>query len=146
MVPNHNKYLEYKLPNNWCAEEDEDNLFLYNPNGNGAITMSFFDVLRLDKSLDEQISILAKRFIDNNNVNLHLPLILLNKEGKTLLYGTGTTSDKWFVKLWVVAKKPKIVLATYQSERKNAEVKICDSIIDSFKFVETGDDSSSPKD
>ena len=32
------------LPNNWCAEEDIDNLLLYNPSGNGAITISFFSV------------------------------------------------------------------------------------------------------
>ena len=37
-------------------------------------------------------------------------------------------------KLWAVAKQPKIVFATYQSDRKTDEVKICDSIIDSFKF------------
>lgn len=132
---NHGEYFNYALPNNWCAEENIDNLLLYNPNGNGAITVSFFNVLNTKESLDEQISILAKRFIDQNNVNLHSHLILFNREDKTILYGTGTTSDSWFIKLWVVAKYPKIVFATYQSERKNAEVKICDAIIDSFEFT-----------
>ena len=42
MTLNHNEYLNYTLPNNWCAEEDIDNLLLYNPSGNGAITTSFF--------------------------------------------------------------------------------------------------------
>ena len=63
------------------------------------------------------------------------PLLLFNKESKTILYGTGTTSDGEFIKLWCVATYPKIVFATYQSERKSAEVKICDSIIDSFWFT-----------
>lgn len=131
---NHNQYLNYALPNNWCAEEDMENLFLYNPDGNGAMTISFFNVLNTEESLDEQISILAKRFIDKNNINLHAPLILFNREGKAILYGTGATCDSWFVKIWVVAKYPKIVFATYQSECKNSEVQICDSIIDSFQF------------
>lgn len=135
MMFNHNEYLNYELPDKWCAEEDADNLLLYNPNGNGAITISFFNVLNTVASLDEQISILAKRFIDQNNIKLHSPLILLNREGKTILYGTGTTFDSWFIKLWVVAKHPKIVFATYQSERKSKEVKICDSIIDSIQFT-----------
>ena len=135
MMLNHNEYLNYMLPNNWCAEEDIENLLLYNPGGNGAITISFFNVLNTKESLDEQISILAKRFIDQNNINLYSPLVLFNREGKTILYGTGTTADGWFIKLWVVAKRPKIVFATYQSERKSAEVKVCDSIIDSFQFV-----------
>lgn len=70
-----------------------------------------------------------------NNIKMHSPLILLTKEGKTVLSGTGTESDGWFIKLWVVAKYPKIVFATYLSERKNREVKICDSIIESMKFI-----------
>ena len=135
MIFNHNEYLNYTLPNNWCAEEDMDNLILYNPIGNGAITTSFFNVLNTQESLDEQISILAKRFIDQNDINLHSPLILFNREGKTILRGTGTTSDGWFIKLWLVAKYPKIVFATYQSEQKSNEVRICDSIIDSFHFA-----------
>ena len=134
MIFNHNEYLNYTLPNNWCAEEDMDNLILYNPIGNGAITTSFFNILNTKESLDEQISILAKRFIDQNDINLHSPLILFNREGKTILHGTGTTSDGWFIKLWLVAKYPKIVFATYQSEQKSNEVRICDSIIDSFQF------------
>ena len=135
MMFNHNKYLYYTLPNDWCAEEDTDTLLLYNPNGNGAITTSFFNVINTQESLDEQISILAKKFIDKNKINLHSPLVLFSKDGKTVLWGTGTSSDGWFVKLWVVAKHPKIVFATYQSERKNAEVQVCDSIINSFWFA-----------
>ena len=135
MMRNHNGYLNYMLPTNWCAEEDMDNLLLYNPSGNGAITISFFNVLNTEESLDEQISILAKRFIDKNTISLHSPLVLFNKGGKTILYGTGITSDGWFIKLWVIARHHKIVFATYQSERKSAEVKVCDSIIDSFQFV-----------
>lgn len=135
MIFNHNDYLKYKLPNNWCAEENEDNLFLYDPEGNGAITVSFFNVLNTAASLDEQISILAKKFIDQNNIDLHSPLILIEKDSKTILYGTGITPDKWFIKLWIVSKYPKIVFATYQSEQKNKEIKTCDCIIDSIQFT-----------
>lgn len=135
MMYNHNGYLTYMLPDNWCAEEDADNLFLYNPDGDGAITVSFFNVLNTKESLNEQISILAKNFIKNSNINLHSPLLLLNRVDKFVLYGTGTSSDGWFVKLWIVAKHPKIVFATYQSERTSIEVRECDLIIDSFQFV-----------
>ena len=132
---NHNEYLNYDLPNNWCAEENANDLTIYNPKGNGAITISFFNVLNIEKSLDEQISILAKSFINQNNIKLHSPLIIFNRDTKTIMNGTGTTLDGWFIKLWIVAKHPKIVFATYQSEKKNTEVKICDSIIESFKFT-----------
>ena len=134
MMLNHNGYLNYTIPNNWCATKDGDNLLLYNPAGNGAITISFFSVLTTKGSLAEQISTLAKGFIDKNNIKLHFPLISFNKDGKTFLYGTGTT-DGWFIKLWVVAKYPKIAFATYHSERNSAEVQVCDAIIDSFQFA-----------
>lgn len=135
MIFNHNEYLNYTLPDDWCAEDDNDNLLIYNPNGDGAIVTSFFSVLNTKESLDEQISILAKDFIDQNNINLHSPFILYNRDGKTVLYGTGTTSDSWFIKLWVVGKQRKIVFSTYQCEEKSAEVQVCDSIIDSFRFT-----------
>ena len=132
---NYNGYLNYSLPKKWCAEEDTDNLLLYNPKGNGAITISFFSILDTEEPLNMQISVMAKRFIDDNNISLHSPLVLCDRDGKTILYGTGTTADGWCIKLWVVAKYPKIVFSTYQSERKSKEVKVCDSIIDSFEFV-----------
>ena len=78
---------------------------------------------------------MAKKFIDQNSINLHSALIMLNRGDKTILYGTGTAADNCFVKIWVVAKCPKIVFATYQSERKSSEVKECDLIIDSFQFT-----------
>ena len=86
---------------------DEDNILIYNPKGNGAIVISFFNVPDTEETLDKQISLLAENFSCQNNINLHSPLIHFNKKGKTIIYGTGTTSDDWFVKLWVVAKYPR---------------------------------------
>ena len=136
MIFSHNDYLTYELPNDWCSEEDEENLHIYNPKGEGAITISFFNILEMRETLDEHISIMAKKFIDQNRIKLDDPLILyVSKEDKTTLYGTGMTTDNWFIKLWVVAKYPKIVFATYQSEKKTSEVKKCDKIINSMKFT-----------
>lgn len=136
MIFSHKNYLNYELPNDWCAEEVEENLLIYNPKGEGAITISFFNILEMKETLDEHISIMAKRFIDQNGITLHAPLILYSdKEIKTTLYGTGATSDNWFIKLWVVAKYPKIVFATYQCEKKTSEVKKCDAIINSMRFI-----------
>lgn len=135
MLHNHNGYLNYELPDNWCVEENSDELFMYNPDGNGAMTTTFYNVLNTEDSLVEQISVLAKRFIDRNGINVHSPLVIFVQDGKTILCGTGITPDNWFVKLWVVAKHPKIVFVTYQSEQKNTEIKTCDLIIDSFRFT-----------
>ncbi len=136
MNVNHSNYLKYEIPSNWVVEEDSDTTLICDNNGEGSTTISFYTVMELQKSLDEHISIMAKKFIENNNIKLHNPLILDGtKKSKTVLYGTGTTSDNWFVKIWIVAKLPKIVFATYQSEKKTSEVKKVDRIIDSFQFI-----------
>lgn len=135
MIFSHKDYLTYELPNGWCSEEEEENLFIYNPNGEGTMTISFFNILEMSGTLDEHISIMAKKFINQNRITLHGPLIIYGtKETKLTLCGTGITHDNWFIKLWLIAKYPKIVFATYQCEKNTQEVKKCDSIINSMRF------------
>ena len=136
MTLTHNGYMKYTLPDKWRAEYDSDTLSIYDPCGEGAITMSFYNLLTGENSTDEQISVMAKKFIDQNGVCLKNSFILLEKDGKAVLYGTGTTSDGWFIKIWVIAKCTKVVFATYESKRKSNEVKVCDSIMDSIQFTD----------
>lgn len=130
------KYARYELPAGWEKEEDGEHLTIYDPEGEGAITISFLNILQNDYSFDEQLSILAKRFIDQNHIKTHSPLILSEKKhNKKQLTGTGSAIDGWFVKFWLVAKKSRILFITYLSEKKTEEVLICDSIIESIEFT-----------
>ena len=89
MVFNHNRYLNYELPTDWCSEENEDTLVIYNPNGDGAMVLSFFNVLTDEKTVDEQISILAKRFVDQNRIKLKSPFIIMPpKSNKSVFFRT----------------------------------------------------------
>jgi len=131
----HDDYLKYEIPSDWCAEENEDTLLIYDPDGEGAIVTSFFSLMDADVLLEERICIMAKEFIDNNLIKLKEPLILMNSScGKVILRGTGRTSDEWFIKIWIIAKNPKIVFSTYQAAKKTKELDVCDSIIDSMVF------------
>ncbi len=136
MNVSHGEYLNFEIPHNWIIEENDDNTSIYDNNGEGAITLSFYTAMDIQQPFDEHISVMAKKFIDNNQIKLHHSFVLdtTNKD-KLVLYGAGTASDNWFVKLWIVAKYPKIVLATYQSEKKTSEVRKVDKILDSFQFV-----------
>ena len=132
MVVN-NDFFNYELPDDWCYEENEENLSFYAPDGDGAMTVSFLRLQETAESLDEKVSIIAKKFIDQNQISIKSPLILSeDNNGKKVLFGEGTTDDGWFIKLWVVAKYNRIVLATYHSEHKNKEIQKCDSIINSL--------------
>ena len=93
MIFSHKDYLTYELPNDWRSEEREDNLLIFNPNGEGAITISFFNILEMRETLDEHISIMAKNFVDQNRITLHNPLILYGtEEYKAQLYLVGHLS------------------------------------------------------
>ncbi len=136
MTFNYNGYLRYKLPSKWCAQQDEDNLILFDPNGQGAIVISFFNVLNTETSLVEYISIFTKKFVDQNKITLNSPLIVFERNDKTILNGTGITSDGWFIKLWAIVKFPRIVFSTYQSRQKSKEINMCDTIVDSFEIID----------
>lgn len=130
-----NNYLNYKIPLNWVVQENVDITTIYNNNGEGALTMSYYTITKLQGTLDEHIIIMAKKFIDKNKIKLHRPLVLDGtKKEKTVLYGTGNAPDNWFLKIWVVTKYPKIVLATYQSQIKTSEIKQIDAMVNSFRF------------
>ena len=68
MIINYNNYLNCELPDNWCFEEWDEGLNIYNPEGEGALTLSFFNILALERTVTEQISIMAKKFFDQNNI------------------------------------------------------------------------------
>ena len=135
----HSDYLKYEIPSGWVVDESDDEcISIYDNDGKGALTLSFYTIMELyNNSIDEHISVMAKDFIDKNHVELKDSIFIIDgtKKDKTVLYGTGKTEDGWFIKLWIAAKFPKAILATYHSPKKTSEVKIVDKIIDSFKFI-----------
>lgn len=135
MKVKHKDYLIYEIPNNWTIDEDNEYTTIYNDNGNGALVLSFYTIMEIQNNLDEHISIMAKKFIKNNLIKLNTPLILDGtNEGKKILYGTGETLDNDFFKIWLIAKYPKVIIATYNSKKKTQELKCIDKIINSFQF------------
>ncbi len=137
MKGRHNGYLEYEIPDKWMVEEDSDTTSIFSNDGNGALTLSYFSIFEMQGTLDEHISIMAKKFIDTNHIKLNHALILIGaQDEKRVLYGAGSLPDRWFIKLWVIAKFPRVVFATYQSEKKTSELKQIDRIVSSFKFLD----------
>lgn len=137
MIVRLRNYLMCELPDGWTAEENSGVTSIYRADGDGALTLSYHSIAGMQETLDEHISIMAKKFLDENHIKLRHALILDGtQKGKTVLYGTGTLPDSWFIKLWVIAKYPEVVFATYQSEKETSELKKIDKIISSFTFVD----------
>ncbi len=131
----HKDYLTYEIPQKWTFEEEDDITIIYNDNGNGALILSFYSNMEAKDNIDEQISIMAKKFVESNKIKIDKPFILEeNQKDKKILYGTGKLPDGYFFKMWIIAKYPKIIIATYNSEKETEEIKDIDKIISSFKF------------
>lgn len=126
----------YELPDNWAIEESEGLLFLYDPNGKGAMTISLLRFTTAQNNLSEQLNLTAHSFVNQNKIHLKREFCQkIRKDGTWIQTAPGETVDGDFIQIWLVAKGEHAVLASYQSEKKNHEVKICDSILTSLIFV-----------
>lgn len=133
---NHNNIIEFQLPNDWVFEENDESLAIYNPSGEGAITISFYSLLQSNSDTCEQISVMAKKYANQNRIKLDKPLVVYHSsQEKTILYGTGHTNDNWFIKFWMIAQHPRAIHASYLCRKKSQEIKSCDSIIESIRFI-----------
>lgn len=132
----HGEYLEYEIPDDWEVKKDDDCTSIFSNDGEGALTLSYYSIIDMQQSLDEHISIMAKKFVDTNRIKLKHALILDGtKKEKKVLYGEGSTTDNWYIKLWIIAKYPKVIFASYQSKKKTSEIKKVDKIIASFTLT-----------
>lgn len=137
MIVKLRNYLMCELLDGWTAEENSGATSIYRADGDGALTLSHHSIAGMHGTLDAHISIMAKKFLDENHVRLKHALILDGTQsGKTVLYGTGMLPDRWFIKLWVIAKYPEVVFATYQSKKETAELKKIDKVVSGFVFVD----------
>ena len=133
----HSDYLRYKIPRNWVIEEDPECTSLYAKNGKGVITLSFYTSIECKENIEEYIREMAKKFVEQSDIKVDNESFSLDetKKDKIVIYNTGITpEDNCFWKIWLIAKYPKIIIATYNCEEKTEEVEIANKIIDSFKF------------
>ena len=143
----HSDYLIYYIPADWSIYEDEDTVSIYNDNddGVGVLTLSFYTFIEFESSINSlefensiirEMNEMAKQFVEKNNIVLDNYFILdVSNKNKKVLYATGKTVESDFLKLWIIAKKYKIILASYENEKKIEELKEVDKIIDSFYFT-----------
>ena len=131
----HKDFLEFEIPDGWKVDENETVSIYNEENGDGAITFSFYNVLGDSRPLYQIVSVMKKKYVEENNISV--PKISLIKEDdshKLETFDEGTTHDGWFFKMYVVAKYPRIVFATYYSENRTQEIGVIDRIIKSMKF------------
>ena len=131
------KDLTFEVPDDWVVEDEDGIRSIFNEDGEGAITMSFYRIVKLEATIEKQIKDMALKYIHDANIKVEKePEIVISNIEKSVICTMGKALDGWFVKLWVVASFPTIIVITYWSEEKTKELDIVDKIVESFKFKE----------
>ena len=132
----HKNYLNYHIPKKWIVEENDDCTIIYNEYGKGAFILSFYTFMEAREDFNKQVNSMGEKFAIDNEIRLETPFIHnQTNKNKTVLCSTGyATSDNEFFKIWIIAKYPKVIIATYNSKEKNEELDVIEKIVDSFQF------------
>ena len=124
------------LPSKWQMQENGDSVSIYNNNGQGAVTISFYTILKNEKPIMEFISEKAVDFIRQSEIKLNKSFIVdMTDNKRVVLSGSGETKDGEFIKIYILANNSRFILITYDSTKKNREVKVVDKIVESINFI-----------
>lgn len=131
----HGNYLTFDIPNNWEKYEEDDITCIYNENSEGMMTMSFYSILNYDNTLENYTIDMASNFIKDNEIKLTNELKMENSsEEKIVVSAEGKTIKGDYIKIWAIARYPKLVIVTYENIKKDDEINIINRIVDSFTF------------
>lgn len=130
------KHFYIELPDGWHIDCD-DVYSLYSNSGDGALTISSLSLVSDDiHSLEERVCIMARQFIREKKIIISGSLMLEGGEN-VIVYGKGKTPDNWFVRIWIIAKGPRVLVSTFYSRKnKRQENNECNKIIESIKIID----------
>lgn len=134
----HRDYLKLRIPRGWVNDDSQDEVSIYPQKGEGAITISFLS--SLSDFGGEVIPFLNKTvtdFAQQANIKIGKAYILNTRDfNKFVIHAIGTQDD-WLVKLWVVARSPRFLVASYFTKQKNMkEMNAAEAIINSITYIQ----------
>ena len=123
------------LPEKWEMYKDEDLFNIYSKvKPKGAIQVSVYNRINFEKSLDEIAQDSCDRFIDQFSISIDINTkMILKTDNFTISQATGT-GDGRFIKVWCFAENKKVLIVTYNSDKKTREVSTADNIVYSIQF------------
>ena len=114
--------LRLTLPFGWRAEEGEDCLLCYHPNGEGAQVVSLHAAETGGEELMEYLVLLAKRHIKQNDVCLTRTLTLDESHANRVsVSAEGEQADGWNTAFRFVSNGWKVAMFTYLCQTRTRE-------------------------
>lgn len=132
---NFDGWITLELPETWEYAQDDDVINIYSSvNPKGALQISFYKI-DVDVSREELAEDFLQKFIDKYTVDVDVNTrMILERDDYTISVCAGNC-DSRFIKIWCVAENKRLLLVTYNSQKKNREVSTADDIVFGIKFL-----------
>ena len=133
MLIRHKGFVEYELPDGWESEVNGENVIIYDPNGEGAMVMSFYRSTG-DIPIEKRIYKMAQSFVEQIMIKQLSDFSESNDNRRVFrVCCEGIDANNLYIKLYIIAKSPRIVVATYNNKIKNHEIETYNEIVKSMK-------------
>ncbi len=129
--------LRLTLPFGWRAEEGEDCLLCYHPNGEGAQMVSLHAAETGGETLTAYLILLAKRYITQNEIRLTSRLIPDDSYPNCIsVSAEGEQSDGWNTAFRFVSSGRQVAMFTYLCQTRTREWKKAVRIAERVVFID----------
>lgn len=133
MLIRHKGFVEYELPDGWESEVNGENVIIYDPDGEGSMVMSFYRSTG-DMPIEKRIYKMAQSFVEQIMIKQLSDFSESNDNRRVFrVCCEGIDANNWYIKLYIIAKSPRIVVATYNNKIKNHEIETYNEIVKSMK-------------
>ncbi|WII35282.1 hypothetical protein [Paenibacillus thiaminolyticus] len=128
-------WMTLELPTTWEYEQDDDVINIFSSvNPKGALQISFYNV-DVDSSREELVDDFLQKFIDNYTIDVDVNTkMILERDDYTIAVCAGYCDGR-FIKVWCLAEDKRLLLITYNSQKKNREVSTANDIVYSIRFL-----------
>ncbi|BFH16807.1 hypothetical protein WJ0W_005038 [Paenibacillus melissococcoides] len=128
-------WMTLELPTTWEYEQDDDVINIFSSvNPKGALQISFYNV-NLDISREELAEDFLQKFIDKYTIDVDVNTkMILERDDYTIAVCEGYCDDR-FIKVWCLAENKRLLLITYNSQKKNREVSTASDIVYGIRFL-----------
>jgi len=128
-------WISIDLPESWEYDTEEDIINIYSQKKpKGVLQLSFYT--RKDKNESEEniaVSHLNSFIKQFNIISNELDLSIIETPSHTIAGIIGSV-DGAFIKLWVLVNFEKMIIGTYNSDKKTSELSTVDDIMYSINF------------
>lgn len=135
--------IQWRMPSRWCIEDGGDCLSLYDPDGSGALTLSFLSFAdpadknstKAEQPTAERLTAVAEQFLRGNGLRCtETPTPRVDGRRGAFISCLAADADGQSVYLWLTACGPRAVLATYFGD-SDREAAVCEKIVRSMRPI-----------